>query len=290
VQFFRAQSVGRHQLEAKAPARIRQCIHQSQDVRHLQGCGDGLWGPGAPHIGRKILRGVLFLAQPLLLTGPAQLGSGALHLVLAGAASRFVRPDLCQALEQLFRVLRWSGHRHGSQHVLHVVPIDPFPGRALDLPAEQLVVTKGFDQLGPVLDRKGCGRSAALRATTSAGGGGAGGCELRRDLDQRPSGIHQIHRQLHPECHRLDRIAMEWGARPVVFFLRPHLRQCSTGRSLDDSERSNLFGSPAETGRETPRFGSSPPSHGSAPCETFREKVGPTAWHALSGAVSRWQP
>jgi hypothetical protein len=54
--------------------------------------------------------------------------------------------------------------------VLHVVPIDPFSGRDLDLAAEQLVVTKGFDQLGPVLDREGCGRSGELRAATGAGG------------------------------------------------------------------------------------------------------------------------
>jgi hypothetical protein len=57
----------------------------------------------------------------------------------------------------------------------------------------------------------------------------------------------------------------------------------------DDSERSNLFGSPPVTGRETPRFGSSPPSHGSTPCETFGEMFGPTAWHDLPGAISRWQ-
>ena len=120
--------------------------------------------------------------------------------------------------------------------------------------------------------------------------GAAGGCELRRDLDQRPSEIHQTHRRLHPDFHRLDRIAMEWGAILSAFSLRPHLRRCSTGRSLDDSERSNFFGSPAETGRETPRFGSSPPSHGSAPCETFGEMFCPTAWHGLSDAVSRWNP
>ena len=53
----------------------------------------------------------------------------------------------------------------------------------------------------------------------------------------------------------------------------------------DDSERSNLFGSPPVTGRETLRFGSSPPSHGSTPWETFAL----TAWHDLPGAISRWQ-
>jgi len=47
-----------------------------------------------------------------------------------------------------------------SQHVLHVVPIDPFPGRALDLAAEQLEVTKCFDQRGPVLNQEGCGSIA----------------------------------------------------------------------------------------------------------------------------------
>lgn len=80
LQFLRAQSVGRHQLEAKAPARIRECIHQSQDVLHLQGCGDGLWGPGAPHIGRKILRWIPFLAL-LRCSSRAQRSRAVVHCI-----------------------------------------------------------------------------------------------------------------------------------------------------------------------------------------------------------------
>jgi len=68
-------------------------------------------------------------------------------------------------------------------------------------------------------------------------------------------------------------------------------RPTSVARFCGGSHASpNLFGSPAETGRETPRFGSSPSSHGWALCETFGKTFGPTAWHGLSGAVSRWQP
>jgi hypothetical protein len=90
----------------------------------------------------------------------------------------------------------------------------------------------------------------------------------------------------------INLIALPWNG-------EQYLSSFSSGRTggnvqpdvpPDDSERSNLFGSPAETGRETPRFVSSPPSHGSAPCETFGEMFGPTDWHGLSGAVSRWNP
>jgi len=150
LQLLRAESVGRHQLKGKAPAGIRDGPHQRKAVLHLQGRRDGFRRTRSAHEHRQILRRLPVLAQPPLRHGPTQKGGGRLNLDLAGAPARLVRQDPRQCLQQLLCVLRRRYRSHGSEHVFHVVPLDPMPGRRLDLATDQLVLPESSDQLFPV--------------------------------------------------------------------------------------------------------------------------------------------
>ena len=127
-----------------------QDTHQPKDVLHLQGRRDRFRRTRSPHEHRQILRRLPVLAQPPLRHGPTQQGGSRRNLDLAGAPARLVRPDPGQCRQELLGVLWWGYHSHGTEHVVHVVPEDPMPGRRLDLATDQLVLPESSDQLIPV--------------------------------------------------------------------------------------------------------------------------------------------
>lgn len=73
---------------------------------------------------------------------------------------RLVRPNPRQRGKERLGALRRGRHGHGTEHVVHVVPVDPMPGGRLDLATDALVLPDSSDPLFPV--PRGRGRRNAL--------------------------------------------------------------------------------------------------------------------------------
>lgn len=142
---------GRGRAPASRPwPRTHAVAPSNKDVLHLQGRRDRFRRSRSPHEHRQILRRLPVLAQSPLRHGPTRQSGGRLTLDLAGAPARLVRPDPSQGLQRLLGVPRWGNRSHGTEQVVHVVPVDPMPGRGLDLATDQLVLPESSDQLVPV--------------------------------------------------------------------------------------------------------------------------------------------
>jgi len=140
-------------------------------------------------------------------------------------------------------------HCHGTEHVVHVVPVDPVPGGRLDLATDQLVLPEGCNQGIPVT------RSVERRTTSMPGAAALARC---RSVHCLPIGALLLRRG-HPSNAGtgLDTLLelvvdLNHGVPDLIDLVAlPGDRQKYLAKR--DSEPSTPWGSPFGTARETPQ-------------------------------------